>query len=513
MIYSTFPTEVVEKEYIFNIAGDPMKRSIHLKSIILLAVLFAFLFSAHGCMEDDDNSVEGGGVEGGGGKQFTDGDDHEFTEFSQCEGSCDGEDPFCIGEDLCSCELVSWQLLNCNTQCSLEGKISVGCGRPYGWFYDECFCEEAADGDNGDDDDNEQQIPACGNEDFASVAENAQIKINGDDKAWIYNGFSSESAPLDIFSFENYTSYGAPGTAGTYPIGVTEGDYKDCGFCLLIHDNCNVNADGDLVCGKTFMPKPGGTFTLGTLGIEIGETFAGSVDNVELREVSIASDLTTTVVPNGETWCIDHYEFSTTLTTPGFVDMEPPEGLSCGYPDAPFYFIGPEPGEDSPEPGTVPPMGWDGAYFNDEQIGFNLAEFRCDHPEIKTLFLMVGAGWCSACSDFFRNQVCNDGGLEETLHGLGSEILYVIGDGTTPGVAATNSYANQRMNYLGCDGGYRISDTDNNAGKRVIWGSTMFSAIPWAAVVRMKDMKLTHEQGEAYYLNFEAIATENLGNE
>jgi hypothetical protein len=79
----------------------------------------------------------------------------------------------------------------------------------------------------------------------------------------------------------------------------------DCALCLVIFKDCNA-----MDCAKAFMPKAGGTYTLTTLGTTIGGTFAGSVSNVTLQEVTIAEDLTTTPVPGGETWCLPSWNWS-----------------------------------------------------------------------------------------------------------------------------------------------------------------------------------------------------------
>jgi hypothetical protein len=288
-----------------------------------------------------------------------------------------------------------------------------------------------------------------------------------------------------------------------------------CVVCVVLSTDCTADENGHLICNKTFMPSGRGDGVVEFTRLDNANegTFSGKIRNLEMREVTIGEDDATTPVEEGETRCLTDVTFKGELPSAGFVEMDPPAGLTCDYPEGPYYFIGPEPDKAKPWPGTVPPMGWPGAYIGDERVGFNLAQYRCDHPEVKTLFIMTSAGWCPACRTFYGQMVCPEGELEDQLYALSAEILYVVGDTNTPGDPATNEFANEYMNGKGCKRGIRISDTDNTAKKRVIWYTPMSTGIPWVSVVRMSDMKLIYEQGDTYYLDFTGIAQDVIDEE
>jgi hypothetical protein len=350
----------------------------------------------------------------------------------------------------------------------------------------------------------------CDHDGFVATETRVELVVesSGDD-IWAYTGSTGETSPFEVLRVEVWESYGAPLVPGTYTLGKDETSYKTCAVCLILNTDCS-KASQQTKCNKTFMPFEGSTYTIHSLG-GVGDTFKITLDDVAFREVTIDDKFVTTPVAGGSTWCMADAETSSQIVTPGFVDLPDPTGLSCDYPDPPYHFMGPEDGKVTPEPGTVPPMSWPGAFFGDEAVGFDLAQYKCDNPDIKTLFIIVGAGWCSACKSFMEQSVCKVGGLEDQLHARNAEILYVWGDSYTPGTTATNSYANTRVNAYGCKGGYRIADIDNSAGFRVIYSSPMFDAIPWAAAIRMEDMKLTHEQSETStkWMDFVGIAEAN----
>lgn len=101
---------------------------------------------------------------------------------------------------------------------------------------------------------------------------------------------------------ENWGEYSGPTGPGTYPITATEADYADCGICLLMYDFSGTE-------GIVYMPVAGSgsividSMTVGDAGV--GTTFSGSID-VDIQQVEIAEDLTTTVVDGGCTGSLTH---------------------------------------------------------------------------------------------------------------------------------------------------------------------------------------------------------------
>jgi hypothetical protein len=345
----------------------------------------------------------------------------------------------------------------------------------------------------------------CDGNGFDAAQSYGEMYEYSNGSAWIYRG-ATDGTTYNFLQAEIWESYGAPTTPGTYTLEDIDTGYDTCGACFIMQTGCT-----DTGCSGLLMPNAGGTYTITDLGEGAGDNMKLTLNDVTFREVTL--DQTTgaaTDVPNGSHWCVTDTDISADIAGP-HVSMPQPSGMSCDYPAPPYDFLGPEDGETAPEPGTVPPMAWPGAFFGGQETGFDLAQYRCDHPEIKTLVIITGAGWCSACKQFMEDTVCGAGGLEEQLHALNAELLYVWGDNNTPGSPATNAFADTKISSYGCDGGFRLADIDNTAGARVVFATPMSAAYPWAAIIRMEDMKLTHEQSEEsqYWLDFLGIAAAN----
>ena len=349
---------------------------------------------------------------------------------------------------------------------------------------------------------------SCGRDSLEIVDNFVFMDLDGLKPNWDYKGYSSLEETFDVLSITNFTSDGAPSKTGTYDIKSKDTSLADCSFCFLVETDCTKDQSGERSCDMAFMPMEIGSYTLKQLGKGLESPFKGNLNEVVLQEVTIGEDGKTTPVEDGETWCMDGFEFSGNLPAAGFVNMDRPEGVNCDYPEGPYFFWGPGAGVSNDEPGTVPPMSWPGAYIDGQPTGFDLAQYRCDNPDVKTLYVILGAGWCSACHAFMGSFVCGIGTFLDDLHALNGEALFVVGDNNTPGSRADNQFANDYVDKYECDGGIRLSDIDNTGGRRVIWASSMHAAIPWVAVIRMSDMKLTH-RGYTDEIDFYGIAEDN----
>ncbi len=481
-------------------------------SLLILTLLFAF---QTGCSDSGDNADEDGD-HSTDGDEPADGDAPENTTES-CEGSCSLSAPaFCVGDSVCNCIAPFWMASDCDDVCAQSGKVSDGCGLVSSMPMQKgCLCKDSdgdVDGDvdgDADGDMDEEQIVGCAEFGFTPQAQIAELSGPGPKLYWKYTGYSKTSFPLNMLVLENFANNGGPTEPGTYTIGENETSYQTCGLCLRLRKSCNYNNAGELVCGSTYMPKPGGTITIEALGDWSGEDFTVKLENVEMQQVVIGDDGVTTAIEEiTALHCFEQHSIDAELYVDGYTELDPPDDLTCDYPPAPYYFLGPEGTNTHPEACTVPPMGWPSAYLNDQEVGFNLARFKCEHPEINTLFVLISAGWCPACTQFYRDTFCVAGGIHDHLKELNAEVLWVVTQDAN-GDPTTSDYANQRVNFYGCEGGYRISDNDNTAGRPVIADSWMFDAFPWSAAIRMSDMKLIKEQGRSFYLLYEIIAQQN----
>ncbi len=162
----------------------------------------------------------------------------------------------------------------------------------------------------------------------------------GDGRVWLFEAYEDEL----LLSMELYESFGGPNQPGRVDIVETETDYLTCGTCLILRTGCSADGD-DFNCAKTFMPKAGGSVEFRELGLSPGTTIAGTTEGVVFQEVTIDSDYSTDIVPNGSEVTLEDFAFSATLTD---LETPPPEcgghghlhGSSChcdsGYEVDPF---------------------------------------------------------------------------------------------------------------------------------------------------------------------------------
>ena len=126
-----------------------------------------------------------------------------------------------------------------------------------------------------------------------------------------YVGDSTNSEPYDSLTIELYygSTYADPLKGpGTVTIGQKTEDknYKTCTTCVRLRKNCTA-ASG---CTKVYLATEG---TLTITAMATGGNFTGTLTNVKLQEVTIASDYTSTPVANGTWWCLDTYSFDVVI--------------------------------------------------------------------------------------------------------------------------------------------------------------------------------------------------------
>lgn len=445
-----------------------------------------------------------------------------------CSGSCmDILPATCQSGKLCTCQNGQWTLVDCVLDCLSNGGSKPGCG-PDTTGNNVCVCEgvdgdaeeETVEAEAESEAEPEIELPACSSLSYSVAVKRADIV--GSVKASAYYQlmtYNAEDFPYSSLKIVIKAQNEIP-LNKDIPISEKEASMYTCKFCVQYHKNCKRNEDtGAVDCEKLFMPYGRGSYRVDTLGDDPGEKLEVSFKNLYLREVTLDGLGHAKPVENGEALCMNDQSFNEILFRPGFVPMEQPTGGTCEYPAPPYYVNGPQPGKATPEPGTMPPMAWPGAYLGDDtngkQVGLDLYKFKCEHPEIKSIFVMLGAGWCKYCKAFFKEQVCpvDENGVqlatayEKTLLAKNATIFYVIGENAA-GNKATNTYANVLMNSYYCSRGYRLADIDNTAGFRALWANPMYAGIPWVGVIRTKDMKFVYSQSSTEYLDYEGIADE-----
>ncbi|MFH2009194.1 MAG: hypothetical protein ABI333_21575 [bacterium] len=201
---------------------------------------------------------------------------------ASCPADC-GSNPLC-GNHVCD---AGETIANCPTDCATPQ-------------YDGGVQHDAATGD-------------CDRNSFTPVSETATWT----DSRMYYQGATSENLPADVIQIEIWSSYGGPTTPGTYTLeGGADANYETCGLCPLMFANYTSSGPGKIFYADT------GNVQITSIG-SIGSTFAATLHNVIFREVTInESTAHSTVVPGGETWCLNGYSFSQVIQ----------EGSPCTQP-------------------------------------------------------------------------------------------------------------------------------------------------------------------------------------
>ncbi len=147
----------------------------------------------------------------------------------------------------------------------------------------------------------------CTHNGFTNVLQYAE---HSTDQYLGWMGYSADAYPVDVVSVEMYFGYGTPApphNPGTYPLAATadEQNYSTCGTCVLVRQNCNEGVG----CSRSFLAT-GGSLVISSTGV-VGATLSGSLQNVNLQEVTINPDtFQSTPVQGGQTWCIQNLPFS-----------------------------------------------------------------------------------------------------------------------------------------------------------------------------------------------------------
>lgn len=142
----------------------------------------------------------------------------------------------------------------------------------------------------------------CDKNGFTAAAQDAGTIFG----IFTYIAQSTLDTPVDVLNLELVEANGGATAPGTFVFD--DANYSACGNCLTIWLGCDENLGN---CQKKFLVQEG-TLQIDTFG-ESGGTLAGHIEDAVLVEVTIGEDFVSTPVANGETWCLDRYEFSTTI--------------------------------------------------------------------------------------------------------------------------------------------------------------------------------------------------------
>ena len=177
-------------------------------------------------------------------------------------------------------------------------------------------CGGADDGESSPDaaasfDAADVQIDAAAACTHTGLAAETQTTERDDELGVLFYTATVGVAPnIERLTFDFYFPFGA--TDGPQDLVFDGENLRDCHTCLVARRNCESARCAD---GKAFLVQEG-TASITAMGAA-GTSVQGSIENAVFAEVTISvADLETTVVPGGETWCIDRLDFDSAISAP-----------------------------------------------------------------------------------------------------------------------------------------------------------------------------------------------------
>lgn len=162
-------------------------------------------------------------------------------------------------------------------------------------------------------------------------------------------------------------------------------------------------------------------------------------------------------------------------------------GENCEYPEFPGGLaLG----------AVVPPISWDSAYIGDgnavtqREFGFDQIYCTPEWAHVRTLIVVLGAGWCGACTAMAQRLSADPDAL--TSVGAYPIFLEFEDDNSEP---ADTEYAQRHLGrYIGNAIGARVGDVDVNQ----IFGNSgiIAGALPTIIVIRTSDMRIIYDSNQ-----------------
>jgi len=247
---------------------------------------------------------------------------------------------------------------------------------------------------------------------------------------------SSDKTPLDVLQIEIYTFGDFTGATDVGTYSLDGSTYEDCSNCVVVRSNCT--SEG---CEKRFLVDEGDLVI--SQWDTAGGLFKGTLSGAKAHEVTIDSEsYVSTLVPGGETWCLDGVQIEAQIAALPVSDRTQPTCV--------------------PE-GTGNILGDNIANFTLNDCNGRRVKLHatCNQPEQRALWIIGTTGWCTACHEFLAGFVADHGGslsrarVGEVSPGL--DMVIVLGEdeyGSKPTQAYCKAYAAD----LGLDPGMVLID-------------------------------------------------------
>lgn len=229
---------------------------------------------------------------------------------------------------------------------------------------------------------------------FKALTQTAEMSVDTGQSRWTYRADSRAVTPFERLEIQSFERLGGPLTAGVWPL--TSDNHADCALCVLAWKGCT-----QFGCARAFLADAG---TLVVTALEDGRLEA-SLHDAHFREVYLDDQsLESIPLPNGETWCVERFDASAPLAVTTHTDT----CLAAGT----------------------------GRAVGDKVADFTLTNCLGDpvslHAgcgETRALWVVLTAGWCTACAAHIPDVVAWTAPREE----LGVELLVVLGEDAAGG--------------------------------------------------------------------------------
>jgi len=246
-------------------------------------------------------------------------------------------------------------------------------------------------------------------------------------ESWVYQGLAYDVAvePNALVSVElrQYAPHNGPNAPGVYDLAGST--YQQAPALVLVATGCKFATGGG--CEKIYIADEG---QLVLTEIAPGARMTGYLEGAILHEVTIDQSGNSNLVPGGEMWCLDGFQFD-----------EPME-------EAPEI-----PAADEPAQAACVAAGT-GTYIGHNVKNLTLPNCYGEMVELhgacggpaKAMWIMATAGWCSACSQTLDQMANQHGGylsrasIAEATPGM--DMLIVLGENAQSG-EPTTTYCQQ----------------------------------------------------------------------
>ena len=295
---------------------------------------------------------------------------------------------------------------------------------------------DPVDPDPVDPDPHAQYPDWCTFKGFDSVQTVAVVDKQAGVEHWIFQAYKSEQPPVDLISIEITPSMGGPSAPGTFDLsGGASANLGQTGLLVAVALGC-----ADQGCSKVFLADEG---TLTLTQLEPGGGFAGSMEGVVLREVTISEEGVASPTGNEEAWCLHGYTFSEAF--------QPPPEIPEGGPAEPQCVAG----------GTGPYLGDNVSNITLKNCLGEEVRLHDTCGQSKAMWLIATAGWCTACEEMIAGLANQHGGflsrakVAEVNPGL--DMLVVLGENQNGGFPIP-SYCQQYAQFNKLDPAMVIVD-------------------------------------------------------